>query len=134
MSKITNFNLVGTSFTSGDILKVGVGGVGAEAVGTATDINTNPANDVWHTVLNSASVTIGFVTGGSLTQFLTDVATATAAHTTGDTIAYTDGTNTYVAYMTGPAHGQDQVVELVGVHTATALSLAASATGQIHIA
>jgi hypothetical protein len=125
MSKITNFNLVGTSFTSGDILKIGIT---SEAVGTATDINANAAHDVWTNV----GTTTGFVSGGSLTQFLTDV--STGAHTAHDTIAYTDGTNTYVAHMTGAGAGQEQVVELVGVHTATALSLAASATGQIHIA
>jgi hypothetical protein len=126
MSIITNFNLVGTTFTSGDVLKVGIG---TEAVGNNGDINFNSAGDVWANVGTGT----GFVTGGSLTQFLTDV--STSGHTNADVIAYTDGHNTYVvSFDHAGGVGAEQVVELVGVSTATALHIGATATGQINIA
>jgi hypothetical protein len=126
MSIVTNFNLVGTTFASGDILKMAVG---AEQIGTAADINGNLAADVWHDVAGHA----GFVAGGSVTQFLTDVWSG-AAPVAGDTIAYTDGHNTYVAYFDAGPTGNAVIVELVGVHTAIGLHQGATATGQINIA
>jgi hypothetical protein len=130
MAVVNNFNLVGTTFASGDVLKFGIAGT-PDTIGGFGDLAGSG-----HTYTN-ASGQAGFVLGTNLATFLTDVAAA-AAYTPGDVIAYASGGNTYVvAFEAGAvAAGHEQVVELVGISglTPTALATSATATGQIHIA
>jgi hypothetical protein len=128
MNTITNFNLGNNTVGSGDLLKMGIT-THPVAVGSATDIGGGFTN-----VTGQA----GFVTGGTAAAFEAAVWNAETSGTpaSGDVIAYTDGVNTYVAYfdITAGANGNSHITELVGVHTAAALSLTGGATGQIHIA
>ena len=117
---------LGTGFGTGDVLKVGVG---PEAIGAAADLAGSG-----HTYTDVAGHA-GFVAGTNLATFLADVG-AVAAYTPGDVIGYVSGGNTYVVSFDAgaAAAGHEQVVELVGVHTATGLATTSFATGQIHIA
>lgn len=118
VTKIANFN---TSASASDILKIGNATSGAVAIGTAADINTGGT----HTYTASN----GFVasSGVTATQFLADVAASTA-HTSGDVIAFNDGTNTWVVSFDFAATAlKEHVIELVGVNTATTLATAAGA-------
>jgi hypothetical protein len=128
MALVTNFNLVGTTFASGDILKFGIFGI-PDTIGTAADITSGG-----HTYTDVAGHA-GFVAGTNLTTFLADVQ-GSAGYTPGDVIGYVFGGNTYVVSFDAgaAAAGHEQVVELVGVHTATGLATTSFATGQIHIA
>jgi len=141
ITKITNFN---TGLTASDILMFGTGNtfrwdnvnqqdVPAVAIpGSVADINTNGSGHVW------ANAGAGFVTmtGATASTFLSDVYTS-QAFTAGHVIAFNDGVNTYVAIFDSNTYnlltGFDHVIELVGVHTATAVGLAAGAN-TIHIA
>ena len=118
ITQITNFN------TKSDILKVGIFGNTAPHIGTASDLTGH----AW-------SVTNGFVsktglTGATgLTAFLADVASS-KTFTANDVLAYTDGTNTYIAtadHAAGTALGEN-IIELVSVHTPAALSNAGGAS------
>ena len=129
MTTVTNFNLSPAVAPFGDVLKMGVTGDSA-VVGSATDIG-----GTWTNVAGQA----GFVTGGTAAQFEAAVWNAQTAGTTtrGHVIAYTDGTNTYVAYFSGLAifgNGNSHIIELVGVHTAAGLSLDGTLANSIHIA
>ncbi|WP_031596916.1 hypothetical protein [Ferrovum myxofaciens] len=116
MDQISNFNI---GATASDILKMG--GTTA-AVGASADLG----GGVW-TVTNGIATTSGTNTAAAFIA-----AVYATAGTAGDVVAYTNGTNTYVAAMNGTAHDA-YVVELVGVHTATAVGTAAAAN-TIHIA
>lgn len=111
ITQITNFN------TNHDMLGIN------SRNGSASDL-------IGHTW----TVTNGFVTGTGLTgatgltAFLEDVA-ASKTFIAMDRLAYTDGTNTYIAiadHAAGTALGE-HIIELVGVHTATALGGAGGA-------
>jgi hypothetical protein len=114
IDKISNFN---TGATASDILKMG----GTAAVGVTADLG-----GTW-TVTKGIATTTGTNTA---TAFIAAVQAATG--TASDVVAYSDGTNTYVANFDGSA-GKAYIVELVGVHSATAVSTSAGAN-TIHIA
>ncbi|KXW58054.1 hypothetical protein FEMY_14050 [Ferrovum myxofaciens] len=115
MDQISNFNI---GATASDILKMDNG---TKAVGVSADLG-----GTW-TVTNGIATTSGTNTAAAFIAAV-DAATGTA----GDVVAYTNGTNTYVAAMDGVV-GKAYVVELVGVHTATAVGITAAAN-TIHIA
>ena len=113
ITQITNFN------TNNDILKVGIGGV-APHNGTASDLTGH----AW-TVTNGIVTKSGLAGATGLNAFLADVAASTT-FAANDVLAFNDGTNTYIAigdHVSGTARGE-HIVELVGVHTATALGVA----------
>lgn len=122
MVQVSNFN---SSASASDVLKVGTAG-GNVVVGSATDINTGAT----HTYTASN----GFVSSSGVTaaQFLADIYASTGG-SAGHVIAFTDGTNTYVATVGAGHAGGADVVELVGVSSATHLGTAAAAN-TIHIA
>ncbi|MBU6994215.1 beta strand repeat-containing protein [Ferrovum myxofaciens] len=115
MDQISNFNI---GATASDILKMDGG---TKAVGVTADLG-----GTW-TVTNGIATTSGTNTAAAFIAAV-DAAVGTA----GDVVAYTNGTNTYVAAMDALA-GKAYVVELVGVHTATAVGITAAAN-TIHIA
>ncbi len=123
ITKVTNFH------TNSDILKVGIGGATAPHNGIASDLTGHS----W-TVTNGFVTKAGLTGAAGLTAFLADVATSTT-FAANDLLAYNDGANTYIAisdHVAGTARGE-HIVELVGVHTATALGIAGG-VNTIHIA
>ena len=122
ITQITNFH------TNSDILKVGFSGI-APHNGTASDLNGHQ----W-TVRNGLVTGAGLTGATGLTAFLADVASSTT-FAANDMLAYNDGVNTYIAigdHVAGTARGE-HIVELVGLHTATALGIAGG-VNTIHIA
>ncbi len=112
ITQITNFH------TNSDILKVGIAGVTAPHIGTSSDITGWTVSDGFATK-----------TGSTYSSFLASVAASTTFKAN-DVLAYNDGTNTYIAvgdHAAGIALGE-HIIELVGVHTATALGGAGGAT------
>jgi hypothetical protein len=131
MSIVTNFNLGTGTIPSGDILKLGVTG-GTLTAGSATDITGTNGH-----IYTNVGAGTGFVTGPNVSTFLTDVA-ADTTYIGDHVIAYLDtvGKNTYVVAFDKAGAltaGHEQIVELIGVSTATALSLSGSALGTIHM-
>jgi len=124
ITKIYNFN---TSLAASDVLKVGLAAANA-VVGSMSDLNTSAG----HVYANAGA---GFVTSSGVTaaQFLADVALS-SAETAGHVYAFNDGTNTWVVSVdkTNTVLAE-HVIELMGVNTATTLSLTAAANA-IHIA
>jgi len=111
ITQITNFN------TRSDILKVGIGGVTLPLNGISTDLTGH----AW-TVTNGVVTGTGLTGATGLSAFLADVA-STKTFAANDVLAFTDGTNTYIAtgdHAAGTALGEN-IIELVGVHTATSL-------------
>ena len=122
ITKIYNFN---TGAVASDILKASIS---TAAVGSISDLNTSAT----HVYANAGS---GFVTSSGVTaaQFLADVALS-SVETEGHVYAFTDGTDTYVVSVDKTSTVlAEHITELVGVHTATSLSLTAAANA-IHIA
>jgi hypothetical protein len=124
MTTVTNFNLSPAVAPFGDVLKMGID-FPPVTVGSATDIG-----GTWTNVAGHA----GFVTGGTAAQFEAAVWNA-GTRGSDHVIAYTDGTNTYVAIfdLIG-GNGESHIIELVGVHTAAGLSLDGTLANSIHIA
>jgi len=123
ITQITNFH------TNSDILKVGIGGAIAPQNGIASDLTGH----AW-TVTNGFVTKAGLTGATGLTAFLADVAASTT-FAANDMLAYNDGVNTYIAigdHVAGTARGE-HIVELVGLHTATALGIAGG-VNTIHIA
>jgi len=118
ITQITNFH------TNSDILKVGIGGAIAPHNGTAADL-TGPGH-AW-TVTNGFVTKAGLTGATGLSAFLADVAASTT-FAANDVLAYNDGANTYIAVgdLTNTVRGE-HIVELVGVHSATALGIAGGA-------
>ena len=117
ITQISNFN------TSTDILKVGISGNTTLHNGTSAD-------------LTGWTVSNGFATkvGSTYSSFLADVA-ASKTFVANDVLAYNDGANTYIAvgdHAAGSALGE-HIIELVGVHSATALGSVGGAS-TIHFA
>jgi hypothetical protein len=124
MTIITNFN-IGAVAGANDVLKFTIGGTGPAIGSAATDLTGGTLT--W--TVNAG----GFATASGATPalFIHD-AVAGAVNVVsddgyGEAVAYTDGTNTYVALFDDSATGSVHIVELVGVNTATALGTAAAA-------
>ena len=120
ITQITNFH------SNSDILKVGIAGSStAPHIGNSVDLSG------W-----SVS-TGGFATkaGSTYSSFLASVASSTTFKTN-DVLAYNDGTNTYLAIGDHAAAAgglTEHIIELVGVHSATALGSVGGAN-TIHLA
>jgi len=120
ITQITNF------YTNSDVLSVGsLFNAGTlPPNGTSTDLTGH----TW-TVHNGFVTAAGLTGATGLTAFLADVASSTT-FATNDVLAYNDGANTYIAigdYGAGKAFGEN-IIELVGLHTATALGNTGGAT------
>ncbi|MGO9430905.1 beta strand repeat-containing protein [Rhodoblastus sp.] len=107
---------VGVAFASGANLELVKSGfdLGQDSVAISGAPNTYSAGDVTGTGFTISSS--GLVTAGAsnLASFEAGLVAGAATHK-GDTIVYTDSTNTYVAEATAVAAGDWHVIELAGV-------------------